>query len=55
VQWRLHDQLFAGVGLNDFFSQNADHACAWAVNFVTTDTERDLRVHAGSTTPARSG
>ena len=27
--------------------QNADHACAWAVNFVTTDTERDLRVYAG--------
>ncbi|MBX3026395.1 glycosyltransferase family 39 protein [bacterium] len=47
VRWRLHDQLFAGVGLNDFFVPNADHACAWAVNFVTTDVERELRVFAG--------
>lgn len=47
VEWRLHDQLFAGVGLNDFFTRNAEHACAWAVNFVTTDVDRDLRVFAG--------
>ncbi|MFN8643482.1 MAG: hypothetical protein U0802_18140, partial [Candidatus Binatia bacterium] len=47
VQWRLHDLPFAGVGLNDFFAPNADHACAWAVNFVTTDVDRDLRVFAG--------
>lgn len=47
VQWRLHDQPFAGVGLNDFFTTNAEHACAWAVNFVTTDVDRDLRVFVG--------
>ncbi len=47
IQWRLHDQLFAGVGLNDFFVPNADHACAWAMNFVTTDVDRDLRVFVG--------
>ena len=47
IHWRLHEQLFAGVGLNDFFTQNADHACAWAMNFVTTDVERDVRVFAG--------
>ncbi|HSQ01105.1 MAG TPA: glycosyltransferase family 39 protein [Candidatus Dormibacteraeota bacterium] len=47
IQWRLHDQLFAGVGLNDFFTPNAEHACAWAMNFVSTDVERDLRVFAG--------
>ena len=35
------------MGLHDFFVQNADHACAWAVNFVTADSERDLRVLAG--------
>jgi 4-amino-4-deoxy-L-arabinose transferase-like glycosyltransferase len=47
VSWRLHDQLFAGVGLNDFFTPNAEHACAWAVNFVTSDSPRELRVFAG--------
>ena len=47
VRWRLHDQLFAGVGLNDFFSRNAEHACAWAMNFVTSDVEREVRVLTG--------
>lgn len=47
IQWRLHDQLFAGVPLNDFFTPNAEQACAWAVNFVSTDVDRDLRVFAG--------
>lgn len=47
IHWRLHDQLFAGVGLNDFFTANADHACAWAVNFASSDVARDLRVFAG--------
>jgi 4-amino-4-deoxy-L-arabinose transferase-like glycosyltransferase len=45
--WRLYDKPAAGVGLNDFFTQNADHACAWAVNFVTTEAPRELRVFAG--------
>ena len=45
--WRLYDQPAAGVGLNDFFSVNADYACAWALNFVTSDVERDVRVFAG--------
>jgi 4-amino-4-deoxy-L-arabinose transferase-like glycosyltransferase len=46
-KWPLYDKPAAGVGLNDFFVPNADHACAWAVNFVSTDTERDMRVFAG--------
>jgi hypothetical protein len=46
-RWRLHREPFAGVGLNDFFVPNADHACAWAVNFVTSDADRDVRIHAG--------
>jgi hypothetical protein len=37
----------AGVGLNDFFTQNAEDACAWAVNFVTSDAPREVRVFAG--------
>jgi 4-amino-4-deoxy-L-arabinose transferase-like glycosyltransferase len=45
--WRLYRRPAAGVGLNDFFVQNADHACAWAVNFVTSPTARTVRVFAG--------
>lgn len=47
ARWRLYDRPQAGVGLNDFFVPNAEHACAWAVNFVTTDEARDVRVFAG--------
>jgi hypothetical protein len=47
VTWRLNDQLFADVLLNDFFSPNAEHTCAWAENFVTSETPRTLRVFAG--------
>ena len=46
-RWRLYDRPAVGVGLNDFFTPNADYACAWAVNFVTTESERELRVFAG--------
>jgi hypothetical protein len=44
---RLYERPMAGVGINDFFTTNAEHACAWAVNFVTSQDERDLRVFAG--------
>jgi len=47
AHWRLYDRPAAGVGLNDFFTPNADYACAWAVNFATSDSERELRVFAG--------
>ena len=47
ARWRLQRQPFAGVALNDFFTPNADHACAWAVNFVSSESERELRVFAG--------
>ncbi len=47
VTWRLQHQLFAGVPLNDFFLPNAEHTCAWAVNFASSDSERELRVYAG--------
>jgi 4-amino-4-deoxy-L-arabinose transferase-like glycosyltransferase len=46
-QWRLYNAPAAGVALNDFFTQNAEHACAWAVNFVTSDSPREVRVFAG--------
>jgi len=46
-RWQLYDKPAAGVALNDFFTQNAEDACAWAVNFVSTDSERDVRVFAG--------
>ncbi|MGH7785703.1 MAG: hypothetical protein ACRERC_02495, partial [Candidatus Binatia bacterium] len=46
-RWRLYESPGAGVGLNDFFTQNAEDACAWAVNFVTSEVERDIVVHAG--------
>ncbi len=46
-QWRTYDLPSAAVKLNDFFIPNADYACAWAVNFVTTAQARDLRVFAG--------
>ena len=45
--WRFYSKPAAGVGLNDFFVENAEYACAWAVNFVSVDGERDLRVLAG--------
>ncbi len=47
ARWRTYDKPAASVGLNDFWAQNADHACAWAVNFATADNDRDLRVFAG--------
>ena len=47
VSWRLQNQLFADVLLNDFFSPNAEHTCAWAENFVSSETPRTLRVFAG--------
>ncbi|MEO8603853.1 MAG: glycosyltransferase family 39 protein [bacterium] len=47
VAWELQDRLFAGVPLNDFFTPNAEHTCAWAVNFVSSETPRELRVVAG--------
>jgi 4-amino-4-deoxy-L-arabinose transferase-like glycosyltransferase len=47
ARWHTYDLPSAAVKLNDFFTQNADHACAWAVNFVTTEEPRDLRVFAG--------
>jgi 4-amino-4-deoxy-L-arabinose transferase-like glycosyltransferase len=47
VRWRLYDKPTAAVALNDFFTQNAEYACAWAVNFVSTESPRDLRVFAG--------
>jgi len=43
----LYDRPMAGVGINDFFITNAEHACAWAVNFVTSENDRDVRVFAG--------
>jgi hypothetical protein len=46
-RWRIYDQPAAGVGVNDFFGLNVEHACAWAVNFVTSESERDVRVFAG--------
>ena len=46
-RWRLYDKPMATVGINDFFQPNMDQACAWAVNFVTTENERDVRVYAG--------
>jgi hypothetical protein len=45
--WRLYDKPIAGVGLNDFFAIDTDHACAWAVNFATAEEERAVRVWAG--------
>jgi 4-amino-4-deoxy-L-arabinose transferase-like glycosyltransferase len=45
--WRLYSKPTAGVGLNDLFMPNAEHACAWALNFVTSESERELRVFAG--------
>ena len=47
ARWRTYEKPAAGVGLNDFWVPNADHACAWAVNFVTSAEERDVRVFAG--------
>jgi 4-amino-4-deoxy-L-arabinose transferase-like glycosyltransferase len=47
VRWRLYDKPAAAVALNDFFMRNAEYACAWAVNFVSTESPRDLRVFAG--------
>jgi 4-amino-4-deoxy-L-arabinose transferase-like glycosyltransferase len=47
VRWRLYRKPAAAVALNDFFMQNAENACAWAVNFVSTESPRDLRVFAG--------
>jgi 4-amino-4-deoxy-L-arabinose transferase-like glycosyltransferase len=47
VTWGLRNELFAGVPLNDFFSPNAEYSCAWAVNFATTEAERELLVFAG--------
>ena len=46
-RWRLYDLPAAGVDLRDFFVDDADHACAWAVNFVTSENERAVRVFAG--------
>jgi hypothetical protein len=46
-RWRLYDKPAAGVGLNDFYDMNVEYACAWAVNFVSADSERDVRVLAG--------
>jgi 4-amino-4-deoxy-L-arabinose transferase-like glycosyltransferase len=51
ARWQTYDKPFAGVGLNGCFVQDTDNACAWAVNFVTTETERDVRVWTGA--PAR--
>jgi len=45
--WRLHEPLSAGVPLNDFFAPNVEYACAWAVNFVSSDVDRDLRAVVG--------
>ncbi|MGE3498543.1 MAG: glycosyltransferase family 39 protein [Candidatus Binatia bacterium] len=45
--WQLYQQPFAATLLNDFFTSNAEHACAWAVNFVSSDAERDVRAFAG--------
>jgi len=47
ARWPLYDTPAAGVELNDFFVPDADHACAWAVNFATSDRERDVHVFAG--------
>lgn len=46
-RWRLYRKRFASVGLNDFFSTDADFSCAWAVNFVTSDEPREATVWAG--------
>jgi 4-amino-4-deoxy-L-arabinose transferase-like glycosyltransferase len=46
-RWRSQRQPFAGVGLNDVFGPNVDNACAWAVNFVTSDREQEVRIYAG--------
>lgn len=35
------------VDLNNVFTPNADEACAWAVNAVTSPVERTVRVRAG--------
>jgi hypothetical protein len=43
----LYEPPTAGVGLNDVFVTNAEHACAWAVNFVTSEHEQNVRAIAG--------
>jgi 4-amino-4-deoxy-L-arabinose transferase-like glycosyltransferase len=45
--WRLYRKRTASVGLNDFFSVDADDSCAWAVNFVYSDSPRQVKLWAG--------
>jgi 4-amino-4-deoxy-L-arabinose transferase-like glycosyltransferase len=45
--WRIYQAPMASVGLNDFFSENADNTCAWAINFAQSDADRAVLVHAG--------
>ncbi len=47
VHWRQYNAPFASVRLNDFFTGNAEDACAWAVNAVDSDGARTVRAVAG--------
>jgi hypothetical protein len=46
-RWRTYRKRLASVGLNDFFSLDADDSCAWAVNFVSSDEARQATLWAG--------
>ncbi len=46
-RWRLYRHRLAAVGLNDVFTDNAEHACAWAVNIAHSDRTRSVRIWAG--------